>query len=365
MTKAVEWDRLPDELVDLIANHLFSDVELLRLRTICRYWRSAVVLVPKKRFPNRHDRNRKRILSTHGGKPCLLSPTAFFRVVRSSCPSKGWLIKTLDLSESESRKRLLRPLSRDLIKPSAQTLDLLGYTVSELHQSYDVQYVENSIRVSAKFARVVLVDDLVFAVDGEKKIWWCNSKESSKEDAAWTRIRDEEVEIFADIIVNKGQIYALDLKGAVWWISKSELNIFQYGPSTPLDDYYVRYNCKDKRLVEYCGDICVVHRFCQKSCVRRVTIERTVGFKVYKMNEESVEWVEVKSLGDRAFVMAKDSCFSVLASEYYGCLENSVYFTDEEEEDNVKVFKLGDGSVTKMVKSSSQSCFRFVSPPFL
>lgn len=361
MSKAVEWAGLPDELVDLIANHLFSDVELLRLRSICRYWRSAVVT--DKCFPYRHNRNRKRFLSHYGGKPCLLSPAAFFRVVRSSCPTKGWLIKTQDLSESPKRV-LLRPLSR-LFKSSDAILDLLEYTVSEIHQSYDVQYVKNSKRVSYNFARVVLVDDLVFAVDGEKKIWWCNSEKTSKVDASWTRIKDEEVEYFTDIIVNKGQIYALDLKGAVWWISKSELDIFQYGPSTPVDDYYDVYDCKDKRLVEYCGDICVVHRFCQMSCVKRVNIERTVGFKVYKMDEESVKWVEVKSLGDGAFVMAKDSCFSLLASEYYGCLENSVYFTDEEEENNVKVFQLGDGSVTKMVKSSSQSCFRFFSPPFL
>ncbi|VVB10125.1 unnamed protein product [Arabis nemorensis] len=359
MSKIVKWSSLPDELVDLIADRVFSDVEHLRLRSIRKSWRSAIAT--NKRFPKRFNLNRRRPLCSYSGHTCLLSPAAFFRVVLSSCPNKGWLIKTQDVSKL--RKQLVSPLSRVFISSSEPTLNLFDYTVTEIHQSYDVQYSVDFNRMSLNFARVVLVDDLVFAVNRYKEIRWCNSGESSTSTNAWTRILDEEAEHFSDIIVHKGQIYALDIKSAIWWISLSKLNIYQFGPSIPMNEYDI-IDCKEKRLVECCGDLCVVHRFCKRFRVKRVNIEKTIGFKVYKMDEEMVEWVEIKSLGDQAFVMATDSCFSVLASEYYGCLENSIYFTDEEEKDNVKVFKLCDGSITKMVKSSCESCFQMFSPPF-
>ncbi|KAL9861182.1 hypothetical protein AtNW77_Chr1g0066091 [Arabidopsis thaliana] len=56
------------------------------------------------------------------------------------------------------------------------------------------------------------------------------------------------------------------------------------------------------------------------------------------------KWIEVKSLGDNAFVIATDTCFSVLAHEFYGCLQNSIYFTD-----NKDIFKLDNGPMVMVV----------------
>ncbi|XP_024016559.1 F-box protein At2g17690-like [Eutrema salsugineum] len=64
----------------------------------------------------------------------------------------------------------------------------------------------------------------------------------------------------------------------------------------------------------------------------------TVGFKVYGIHEELGKWVEVNSVGDNAFLVATDYGFSVLANEFYGCLGNSIYFTNKECE--IQVFKL-------------------------
>ncbi|CAH8286453.1 unnamed protein product [Eruca vesicaria subsp. sativa] len=371
MSQSVEWSDLPEELVDVIASRLFSKVELLRVRSICKPWRSAASI--HKRYPKRHNRNRVRVLSPLSeARPCSLSPAAFSRVFLSSCRSKGWLIKTQDDAVSETRKKLLHPLSRAPVESSHKTLDLLEYTVSEIHQSYDVHnYYGKNQYISCNFARVVLLGNFVFGVNNKKEIWWCNNEEI-KYNNVWTRVSDEDAEYFSDIIVHKGQIYALDLNSAIWWISLSELKIYQYGPSTPMD-YYEVDNCKEKRLVEYCGELCIIHRFCKKFRVRRYDVERTIGFKVYKMDMELVEWVEVKSLGDKAFVMATDCCFSVVAGDYYGCLESAIYFTEEKdvnvfkltEEKGVNVFKLGDGSVTKLVKPSSESCFHMIYPPFV
>ncbi|CAA0317754.1 unnamed protein product [Arabidopsis thaliana] len=79
------------------------------------------------------------------------------------------------------------------------------------------------------------------------------------------------------------------------------------------------------------------------------------------MDEELAKWIEVKSLGDNAFVIATDTCFSVLAHEFYGCLQNSIYFTD-----NKDIFKLdNDNGSIEIMSELSQSCFQMFVPSFL
>ncbi|KAG7594224.1 hypothetical protein ISN45_Aa01g029930 [Arabidopsis thaliana x Arabidopsis arenosa] len=365
----VGWSDLHEDLIDLLANNLSSNINLLRFRSICKPWRSTIAT--KKRLHNHFERN----LPTFKKKKTVVFPSTFFRVtLPSPCPNKGWLIKNRQVSES-SKNNLLSPLSGKPITPSDKTLDLLKLGVSEIRQSYNVQYLTKitkrvsgrdvivGYKSSANSARVVFLNNMFFVVDFKNEIWCCKSGEESRR---WTRINNEEAKGFLDIILHKGKVYALDLTGAIWWISLSELSIYQFGPSTPLD-YYDIDNCKEKRFVEYRGDLCVLHRFCKKFRVNRVLIERTVGFKVYKMDKNLVKWVEVSSLGDKALIVATDSCFLVLASEYYGCLENAIYFNDGED---VSVFKLDDGSIiNKQIDSSSssshESCFQMFSAPFL
>ncbi|VVB10126.1 unnamed protein product [Arabis nemorensis] len=331
----VEWTDLPEELVDLIASRSSSNTVLLRIRSICKPWRSAVAT--KKRF-NRFKRNlrpfTKRIKKTE------LLPSTFFRVTQasSSCPKKGWLIKTRQISESK------------------------------ISQSYNFQCLDKEDKISHEYdsSRVVFVDNHVFLIDENKKIWCCKSGEEGSSNQ-WTRIKNEDFGEFLDIILHNGQVYALDLKGAVWWISLSDLNISQYGPSTPTEEYYEIDHCKDKRLVEYCGDLCILHRFYKKVTVEwysiHKTYNRTYNFKVYKMDEELGEWVEVSSLEDKALIVDEDSCFTVLASEFHGCLKNAVYFFDDG--DIYGILKLDDRSIINMTDSSPRSCFQMFSFPFL
>ncbi|VVB10127.1 unnamed protein product [Arabis nemorensis] len=368
----VGWSDLPEELVDVIANHSSSNIDLLRIRSICKPWRSAVA--PKKRYLNRFKRSLVR-------KSDLL-PNTFFRVTQasSSCPNKGWLIKTRQVSES-SKINLLSPLSSELITPYDKTLDLSKFGVSEIRQSYNVQFLHKRTEIYRDLSRVALVDNHVFLVDyTDKQILYCKRGE---ERSIWRRY----VEGFSDVIVHRGQVYALDLKGAIWRISLYDLSISQYRPSTPVEymyykkrqeiinlvEYYQVNNCKDKRLVEYCGDLCVVHSLYGKFPLKRKIVERTIGFKVYKMDKELAEWVEVSCLEDKALIVASDGCFTVLASEYHGCLENAIYFSDDEDGYNrrgvkgegVKVFKLDDWSIINMIDSYSKSCFKIFNLPFL
>ncbi|KAG7563523.1 hypothetical protein ISN44_As10g003210 [Arabidopsis suecica] len=364
-----EWSDLPEELLDLIANRYSSNIDVLRIRSICKYWRSTFTMSKERlqfRFARYLPTSNKKI------KACLF-PTTFFRItLPSSCPNKGWLIRTSQASKYR-KITLLSPISGELIIHSHQTLDLLKVGVSEIRQSYKIKIfdelkdekIQSDIfsnydmkydkKPSDVFYRVAFLDNMFFAINRDKKIWCCNTREGSR---SWTKINNQ-VEDFSDIILHKGRIYAVDLKGATWWISLSQLSVVQQTPSTPLD-YYNYDSCEDTRLVEYCGDLCIVHQL----SVTQHYIRRTVGFKVYKMDDDLAKWVEVSSLGDKALIVAWDSCFTVVASEYHGCLKNSIYFFYDYGE-NLKVFKLDDGSIIEMTDISSQSCFHMFSLPFL
>jgi len=75
-----------------------------------------------------------------------------------------------------------------------------------------------------------------------------------------------------DIILHRGQICALNLTGAIWWISLSQLSLVEFTPSTPMDYYYEYDSCKDKRFVEYCEFVeiyALLINFAQRKLISR------------------------------------------------------------------------------------------------
>ncbi|CAL9242695.1 unnamed protein product [Arabidopsis halleri] len=295
-----EWSGLPEELLDLIANRYSSNIDVLRIRIICKYWRSTVTMSKERlqfRFYSYLPTSNKK-------KKAHLFLTTFFRItLPSSCPNKGWLIRTSQASKY-CKITLLSPISGELIIHSHQTLDLLKVGVSDIRQSYEIIKFDG-------LKDEEIPSDIFSNYD---------MKHDKKPSDVFSRTKiNNQVEDFLDIILHMGHIYAVDLKGATWWISLSQLSVVQQTPSTPLD-YYRYDSCEDTRLVEYCGDLCIVHHL----SVTEHYIKRTVGLKVYKMDEDLAKWVEVSSLGDKALIVARDSCFTVVASEYHG------YFIFEE-----------------------------------
>ncbi|XP_010474110.1 PREDICTED: putative F-box protein At1g65770 [Camelina sativa] len=227
--------------------------------------------------------------------------------------------------------------------------------MSEIQESFALQ--------KRAFIRVVLVTfnkgeghlNRIFGLSqyGEIKQWDRNK---------WRVLRKMADHKFADIIVHKGLMYALDTQGIVWWIN-SRLEICMYGP--PVDDNITYSEPGDKSFVECCGELYIVDRICNRQAGVYFPNAETVGFKVYKFDEELGQMMEVKSLGDKAFVLATDTGFSVLAHEYYGCLQNSIYFKDGEKELNVFKLDNGIGSSITTMSQFSQSCFQMFFPSFL
>ncbi|CAH2051414.1 unnamed protein product [Thlaspi arvense] len=363
-------------------------VDFLHFRSICTSWRSSVSLDDNP-FPRRPliDLN-PLVITIHVGpnepkqifgldRSAFLSRATFFRV-SSSATSRGWLMKCDSDLLGYRRLRLLNPLSRLPMSHLGLTIDLLN--VSDIQDAYVVQ-----IQRKKKKEQLFGFKRLVVTANGRLLGVGCDGKIRYWNGDVWTKMK-EQVARFCDIIVERerGLTYTLDSHGNVWWVSSS-LGIFRYGPS--LDEYATKESCRDLVLVECGGELYVVDRVVDDSlwirksgnwCRYRFTMihdddgderwvtpeisrfyPKTVGFKVYKVDEEVGKWVQVMSLGDHAFVMASDACFSVFADEFYGCLKNAIYFSDEAEPETTKVFKLDDGSITTMTTRYPRS-FRSV-----
>ncbi|CAH8278918.1 unnamed protein product [Arabidopsis lyrata] len=199
-----EWSDLPEELLDLIANLYSSNIDVLRIRSICKYWRSTVTMSKECLqfcFYSYLPTSNKKI-KAH------LFPTTFFRItLPSSCPNKGWLIRTSQASKY-CKITLLSPISGELIIHSHQTLDLLKVGVSEIRQSYEI------IKFDGLKDEEIPSD--IFSNYDMKY-----DKKPSEGSRSWTKINNQ-VKDFLDIILHMGHIYAVDLKE-------------QQTPSTPLD----------------------------------------------------------------------------------------------------------------------------------
>ncbi|KFK38928.1 hypothetical protein AALP_AA3G178500 [Arabis alpina] len=336
----------------MIAVRLFSALEFKRFRSICRSWRSSSSDINP--FPPKPLLHLNPLIisvtSTYGNidqiygldLTAFLSRAAFFRVTLSSSERRqqGWLIKS-DSDLGSEKFHLLNPLSRLPLQFCKQNIDLLEFTVSEIGEAFMIQ-TSRKKKLAHAFKRVILGDSLIFGVGVDGNIRYGPSLD---EDDTTSGCYSEK-----SFVECCGELYIVDrlLEGKQ---RKREVdNIDDNG------NYVVRF----PKLIYAIHD----NAGFQKCKLAQGKRPKTVGFNVFKMDEESGKWVEVKSLGDYAIVMATDCCFSVLANEFYGCLQSSIYFSDDEEELNM--FKLDDGSITTTTTMTgvSHSCFEMFVPSF-
>ena len=356
--RVVEWSNLPKELLPVIGKTLQARIDVIRFRSICTSWRSSIpplreistVPLP---FP----------FPTSSGSQAFLSQSAIYRLEPpdenpnpSTCSSKSWLVK---VEESEhGTVRLLNPLSsihiRFLSDPLPKVINLLDFRVIEVSKAYRFQFSSDmhvpGMNKLVLFPNSVwntsVEDTLIFVLFHEGKLGFVKYGDEN-----WTLVDDHNF-YYDDIIVYKGQVYAVDRWGTVPWIDSS-MKLIQFSP--PLCGLG-----NQKHLVESCGEIYVVDRYFDRERRRWYLDENinrnnhnlnnyrvhpnTVDFKVYKLDQEWGCWVMVKDLGDRVFVLGNDCSFSVSAREFSGCEGNCIYFTDK---NDIGVFYLENQRIGK------------------
>lgn len=336
----VDWSDLPKELWPLIAKHINTKLDLLRFRSCCNSWRSAIPLSPT---------------SSHSlFPPQTIIPLRHFSLLQtkiyrlqpshqdpSLSSSKGWIIK---IGESKSLPLpLLDPFTNKRLSPtSPKLLNLINFRFLHLLEAYSLYHAtcfssededqneSGLFRPVLKVRKVVLFPSfprMVFVLYKDGKL--CVSKIGHED---WT-VLDDGNSHYDDIILHKGQVYVVDKWGTILWINCSSFKVVQFSPML----------CgfgKRKHMVENGGSLYVVDMYIEGEPDNLMGMYyEVVDVKVYKLDEEWGRWLDVKDLGDVLFVLGKDCNFSLSAQDYYGCEGNCVYFYSE---GRARAFTLGN-----------------------
>ncbi|MED6171474.1 hypothetical protein PIB30_041061 [Stylosanthes scabra] len=340
---SVEWLALPKELWPLIWKGLTTTVDLLHFRSTCSTWHSSTpssLTTPASIAPI------FPLLPpppTHNTKITLFQ-TNLYRIHHpSSSSSKSWIIL---LSHTHSFPLRIfdpftnSPLSHSHTNPppftSPSLLNLLNFNLFEILESYSLhpdtlpnqdpfqllllQPFQPFIPLP-ETPKAIIFPTLTSDVDSRKIFaLYSDGKLHVLKigDDTWTIL--DNPNCFDDMIVHNGQLYVVDKVGTISWVDSKTLKLVQFSPML----------CglgKKKRLVECGGWLHVVDLYIEGEPENpRGMYWEVVDVKVHRLDEEWGRWLDVKDLGDHAFVLGKMFTFSLLAKHYYGCEPNSLYF---------------------------------------
>ncbi|PRQ47294.1 putative F-box domain-containing protein [Rosa chinensis] len=317
----LQWCDLPKELWQMIGKFLETRVDVLRFRSVCSLWRSAV------RPLDPIDSPPLPLGFPHAGEepPAAVSQTTVYRLQsliagEGSDGSLPFLVKFEEANCGEMR--LLHPITNWQLRVVVLPAD---------HLSLGEDFVVFMIYRGGHLAVMRYGDE------------------------GWIRV-DENNSHYDDLIVYKGQCYVVDKWGTISWISQA-LQVIQYSP--PLCGFGAH-----KHLVECCGDLCVVDRYLGSEPQRTFNYihcdGEVVDFKVYRLDEEWATWVNVTNLGDQVIILSYDGAFSVSTRDFPGVKGNCIMFTEQDfgplpavigmpsRSHHRRVFDLQDGSMSKI-----------------
>ncbi|XP_031259775.1 F-box protein SKIP23-like [Pistacia vera] len=133
-------------------------------------------------------------------------------------------------------------------------------------------------------------------------------------DKKWTRI-DMGYDNFLDVIYHNEKFFALMSTGVTVTVDSKSMTVSPVAGPLQIESVWVW-----SYLIKSSQDLFLII----KSWPFQID---PIEFKVYKLDEEKREWVEVMDgLEDSVFFVGDDASFSLSAEEFPGCKGNCVYF---------------------------------------
>lgn len=256
----------------------------------------------------------------------------------------------------------------------------LNFRVKELGQEYALQYIDfkpraNSIAEAGNLymEKVAVILDLnngfvllTIHLSGKLVVY-------KSGDEKW-RVIDDLPSPYDDVIFREGKLYAVDNSGRTVLVNYVDLSVKVVANSV--------FGGDKKFLVDSNGELLLVDMYLSNGPENNMDFdewfefydcymnERTLKFKVFRLDENAGTWIEVTGLGDRMLFLGENFTFSVNASDV-NCKGNCILFTNHcsgRQEDDVwksrgaGVFDLESGSI-EPIGSPSEYSKMFWPPP--
>lgn len=326
----VEWKNLPSDILSNLAKLLNSDVDNLRLRSVCSSWRSSLP-PPHKPF------------SFPLKLPPLYSPTdfPFYRLLlkaeeligdfvlveitlyRLSPPSdddsfNGWLLKVSSQTNSEAFT-LLNPVTMEKMEdPIPKQVNLLDYGISEICKYHNMKFTGNDQIMMIGHKKVIALWNYFTDCDFAALVLESNARMEYWKigDEDWTPIDS----MIDDVILFHGKCYAVYNGVLLCFDSDSNLTLVA---SSPRVDYL---NLIATYLVECKSDLYVVWYYGYDA--------EQFGDEIYqqpselglrKFNECNGSLDSVEDLSDVFFILSDCASHSFSANDFAGFIGNRVY----------------------------------------
>ncbi|KAL0303872.1 UNVERIFIED_CONTAM: putative F-box protein [Sesamum radiatum] len=344
----IAWSDLPRELVEMIANCLHTEIDVLRFRAVCSSWRSSTT--PFKKFPCTplklpffpFQAGETSFIIHQGAYFSLTERTVYRLQLPEITEPRSWLVK---IEKSEDGKlRILNPVSDNQIKILPETqlpklLNTLDFRICEVRKAYTLQYI-NPAKPKKKYdykrvKKVAVSGDVknnkyvIMAIADFDKLWYIKSG-----DEKWTMVRDNcGSNNFLDVVNYKGQFYGIDFRGGTWvFDSMFESTKITYNICCPaskahlVDLYEEELFLVEEIRVRKCYDI----DGCQSRSPRTPVATLTMEIRVSKIDKGLREWVEAKTVDNQIIFLGDDCSFSVFAEEFEGYKGTRVFYTDRD-----------------------------------
>ncbi|ONK66504.1 uncharacterized protein A4U43_C06F8880 [Asparagus officinalis] len=340
-------DRLPIDILELIAEKLADHADLLRFGDVSRKFRSIVV-------DNLHLLPSKLPLCL-----CVLPSKPPPLPLLMQCRDNEWEVTNFfSLSTGRNHGEFFMPEIRNKwpagsshgrVQIPLPSLDAFehpegGFTDAE-HD--DFGFVEKAVISSDPSKKRGNLDDddgddhiLVMAIISLSHVLsFCRIG-----DDKWTNVEDSPLHL-TDVVYYKGQIYAVNYEGiVVVYDFSGDKKMKQIANSPdflcPAQRYLVESTCGDLlqvvRVYDYEGTYKQTSEFLVYKLEavdeliepEEYPVYYTIGFRKPERGKFKFKWVKMESLGDQALFLGQNYSLCVQALNYQGCKPNCVYFTE-------------------------------------
>ncbi|KAI4375810.1 hypothetical protein MLD38_013636 [Melastoma candidum] len=344
------WSQLPGDLVGRIADHLPTATDLIRLRSVCSSWRSSLHLhLHLHRLRNNH-RHHPTILPNDGISQSSWAFSLSSRTLFLLSPSPAvdaaatpWLVKFAH--PHPSRLTLFNPFSRiplPLPPNFPRVLDLTHIRVLELGREYVLHHVGLAGSVNPDAGSLYMEKVVLLPLDADSEFVLLTIHVSGKlamfrtGNPRWGIIQDMPSP-YDDVILYKGEFYAVDGTGRCVLVGV-DMRLSLIAKSV--------FGGDKKYLVESLGELLLVDMYLSIDVDEDdedgddeeiaelaqhfdyIVAERTVRFRVYRLDRGSLRWVEVRDLRDRVLFLGDDCTFSASAGDLGMSTGNCIFFAD-------------------------------------
>ncbi|KAM0939127.1 hypothetical protein DsansV1_C21g0167311 [Dioscorea sansibarensis] len=233
--------------------------------------------------------------------------------------SRGWLL----IMDSSMKMCLFNPFSKTQIELPTFLSNESEYSLYEEL----LEQIEEMNRPTHEVLQEKLVAKAVLSADPERcsdfvimVVSFCASKLKfwRSGDSSWTHIPGD---YFLDVTWYNGAFHGLSINGIFKVCLTPSLQLKKIARLPNPFYWSLRY------LVDCMGDLLIVERSTEKTYTMHTY---TSSFSVHKLDKKTREFKKVKSIGDYALFLGKNSTIAIPANKFPGCLGDCIYFTDHD-----------------------------------